>query len=350
MMKNILGILIILSVFAFSCKTDFDVNADYKDITLVYGLLDQHDSVHYIKINKAFLGNASAYDMAAVSDSVNYTNAIVYLMPIKDGVEGTKIKFDTTTSIQKLPGTFATDKNYIYKSTATLNQDYSYKLMIDIGTKHISSQTTLIQDFYVVKPASYQNVSFENYKIPYPVEWKSAKNGKIYELTLRLHYWEEDHNNGNAITEHAVDWVLPSKVANSSDGGETMKLDISCENFYSQIASAIEPKPGVVRIVKKASIDFLFLVGGDALNTYIEVSQPSNGLVQDKPAYTNIDNGIGIFSCRLHYNSTDKPGLYGKRISDGTIDTLAQGQFTKTLGFLNANETTDYWSINPWSK
>ena len=73
---NKLYIIILLIVFVGvnSCKTDIDVNADYEDITVVYGLINPLDSIHYIKINKAFLGNPSVIDAAANSDNFNYAD------------------------------------------------------------------------------------------------------------------------------------------------------------------------------------------------------------------------------------------------------------------------------------
>ena len=58
-MKYILQILLLLS-FITACETDFDVNAPYQDITIVYGILDIDDSISYVKINKAFLGEGDA--------------------------------------------------------------------------------------------------------------------------------------------------------------------------------------------------------------------------------------------------------------------------------------------------
>src|ERR1044072_3856815 len=55
-----------------SCSTDIDLLENYKPITVVYGLLDVHDNVQYIKINKAFLGEGNALVMAQQSDSINY--------------------------------------------------------------------------------------------------------------------------------------------------------------------------------------------------------------------------------------------------------------------------------------
>ena len=112
--------IILFSIILFggvqSCSTDVDINAPWKDITVVYGLLNQNDNIHYIKVNKAFLGDASAYEMAAISDSVNYQDIIVNLYKIKTS----NGDFDTIqtfifqdTVLQKDSGIFATDNNII---------------------------------------------------------------------------------------------------------------------------------------------------------------------------------------------------------------------------------------------
>jgi len=37
-----------------SCETGFNAIADYKEIAIVYGVLNQEDTIHYLRINKAF--------------------------------------------------------------------------------------------------------------------------------------------------------------------------------------------------------------------------------------------------------------------------------------------------------
>ena len=45
-------------------------------------------------------------------------------------------------------------------------------------------------------------------------------------------------------------------------------------------------------------MDFIFFGGGEDLITYTEVNKPSIGIVQKKPEFSNIKNGLGIFSSR----------------------------------------------------
>ncbi len=82
-------------------------------------------------------------------------------------------------------------------------------------------------------------------------------------------------------------------------------------------------------MARKDCLDFLFSLGGEELYTYIKANEPSSGIVQIKPQYSNLSEGIGVFSCRFD------TGLYNKDISFRSIDSLASGQYTYNLGFVN---------------
>jgi hypothetical protein len=72
-MKNILISLNFLFLLLVSCSTDFDINETWKDTTIVYGIVNQNDSITYIKVNKAFLGDGDALMMAQIRDSNEYS-------------------------------------------------------------------------------------------------------------------------------------------------------------------------------------------------------------------------------------------------------------------------------------
>jgi len=86
-MRKFLIAAVILSVVFYSCKTDFNVVADWQDISIVYGLLDPTDTAQYIKINKAFLDkNTSALIIAQNPDSLYYQNLDVELLSIPERI------------------------------------------------------------------------------------------------------------------------------------------------------------------------------------------------------------------------------------------------------------------------
>ena len=63
---KIKNLLFLILPFLFSCETDFDVNANWKDVTIVYGLIDPNNEDQLIKINKAYLGQGDAIQMASI--------------------------------------------------------------------------------------------------------------------------------------------------------------------------------------------------------------------------------------------------------------------------------------------
>ena len=59
MRKSLLGIIAALLILS-SCSEDVDLTAPYKDITVAYGLLDADQDTHWVRIQKAFLGDDNA--------------------------------------------------------------------------------------------------------------------------------------------------------------------------------------------------------------------------------------------------------------------------------------------------
>ena len=114
-MKKITTFVILFALFFVACETEFEVSADWKEVAVVYGLLDQSNDQQYIKINKAYLGIGDALQMASVADSINYNPADleVKIIKVKDGAFGSIDLLDSiyldTTLIAKDDGLFATD-------------------------------------------------------------------------------------------------------------------------------------------------------------------------------------------------------------------------------------------------
>ena len=73
---QILALLFVCSISFNSCDTRVNLYADYKDIPIVYGLLDATQDTNYVKIVRAFSNNnenpISASDIALIADSNNY--------------------------------------------------------------------------------------------------------------------------------------------------------------------------------------------------------------------------------------------------------------------------------------
>ncbi len=344
-MKRFFLFLLVLSGFtvAFqSCETDFDVTAPYKDITVVYGLLSQNDSVHYIKINKAFIGEGNALEYAQNEDSSSYGNKLeVVLREYRNGNALRTFNCDTTSVYNKEPGIFYAPKQVVYKSAFVIPDDpgmeYRLEVRNKITGKVTTAKTLLIPSFNFESPRPGQrSINFSIEGNNQRIKWTSAKNGKRYNVAIRFWFYEVMAATKDTIPRY-IDWTFTPVKSNTIFGGEPLEILYAPTTFFSvcknQIPyksnSAIQESDVSIRLANY--VEVLFAVAADDLNTYMEVNEPSSGIVQDKPDYTNIENGIGLFSSRF-VRTTATP-LVKMRLNDASEDRLIREnmKFVETL-------------------
>src|ERR1051326_8629009 len=132
-MKKIFFLLpIIASAFFSGCNNDIDINEQWKEIPVIFGLLDQSDSVQYIKINKAFLGKANALVMASNYDTVSYGNVLdVKIKEVSNNVVINTFTLQQDSGIAKDPGVFAYPEQVLFKLAGhTLDPNNEYELSV----------------------------------------------------------------------------------------------------------------------------------------------------------------------------------------------------------------------------
>jgi hypothetical protein len=299
-----------------SCETDFDINSDWKDITVVYGLIDQTDSVHLIKINKAFLGPGNALQYAAIEDSSSYGSNLEVTLLEKLNNSERSIVFDTTSRYPKDPGLFYYPHQVLYQSSSKLYADGLYTLNIrnKLSGKVITAETPLIHDF-IIKWPKPGTVKFEfkrSTQTDQKFNWNSAVNGKRYQINVKF-YYKESSLPGDTLVRSA-EWVQSPEKSDDALIVQEMESAYLNEMFYTtclnQIPYADAAKEAAVNTRQVLYVDFIFTVIGDKMNTYLEINEPSSSVLQDKPEYTNITNGIGIFSCRYSKTITKKIGQF----------------------------------------
>ena len=68
-----------------SCKTDFEINAPYDDIPVIYAALDHSVDTQYVKINKTYLGDGNNTLYAKINDSILFPNLSARVDELKNG-------------------------------------------------------------------------------------------------------------------------------------------------------------------------------------------------------------------------------------------------------------------------
>lgn len=295
----LLSLAFLALLFTPSCETDVEINADWEEITIVYGLLSQSDTDHYFRINKAYLGG-NALEIAKIEDSSSYNGSLV--VKLEGALNGNVVQtvnFDTTTISNKDTGTFYNPYMLVYKGTATLNPDLLYTLNIknSVSGKEITASTHLIQNFAITNPPGGGKATFlRDYTTAF--EWGNAVNAIRYEPALRFHYYEIPNGTTDTIRKY-IDWALPSQFADDISGNGSQAMEISNNGFYDFIANNVKPETYAGKRMC-GTVDFMVAAGGEEYDTYMRVNGPSNSLVQDRPEYTNVENGFGLLSSRYN--------------------------------------------------
>ena len=339
------------SFFLSSCETEVDVNAPYKDITLIYGLLDQDEEIHFIKINKAYLGEGNAIDMAQIRDSSEYdpsevTAILVELDRTSEQPTGVTFVLTDTTVSTKQPGVFYAPEQTVYKFEGDLNPDMLYRLDVDIreGSNKVSAITEMVQEFdftgRIKQLPTVSMVSQTQFADEIPVGWASPRGGKRFQLKWVYGYTDLIvDGNDSTFNYHTIEWAFPILKSRNAEGGQSMEVTANGEDFYRLLRDNVPDfleTPNIVKRIPDDSISIVLTVGGEELDVYMEVKEPATGVAIDKPEYTNVNNGIGIFSCRNQIQLR-------KPLSEDSIEEMVtgeQGGYTGEKGFCFPNPSS----------
>lgn len=332
-MRNrfLLVVTLFLTAFISSCRTDFEVNEKWREIDVVYGLLDINDSAHYIKVGKAFLNeDESAYKVASVEDSLYHNDSLdVRLQEIKNAGVQNEIKLEKTYLTNKDTGIFASPGQYLYKVPANykINPDVAYRLLVKNTSTGVqaSSQAEIVGNVKHIFPTPSSNTMSFVRGQSRPVNFYSGKNARFYELTIHINYEEFDKEDNTKIKDGIIRWpVYTNLLTQNMAGNVEIKAFIKGDDFFKMLTDNLPANDQVYR--KMGKLDFLISGGGEEIYNYINVYKPSIGIVQKKPEYTNIDNGQGVFSSR---NRTQISVL----VNSATVKELMEGAPTRHLNF-----------------
>ena len=294
-MKSLLIVTILFAAsFVFnSCSNDVDLYADYKEITIVYGILDFSDDTTWIKVTKAFTGPGDALEMAQIPDSSNFPYKLnVKITGRKSGQDLAPVEFDTLTINNKRAGDsiFYFPDQLMYFAKTELDKDAEYTLEINNDGTYINSEATLVNSFTITSPKNRINFTDDG-----SIEWRSAQNGKRYEIFYVFNYTEFLPGSSDT-TFHEVFFNLGSETSMTSEGGEEMEQGFSGDAFYNRLDTQLEKIQGVKRW--SGEVDMLVSGGSQVLHNYLEINNATSSILQEVPAYSNIQNGIGIFASR----------------------------------------------------
>lgn len=370
-MKRISFFIIGLAALLFfnGCSTEVDLNADYNSKTVVYGLLDPKADIQWIKINKTFLGDGNNLDYATIRDSSEYRWEEFSRLAVEMYIDGDYVtEFplnDTLLSNKEINGIFYGPEQTVYyfqtpfvNGEAQLNEEATYRLVIDfVERPDVSAETNVVKttDIGFISPqptstllmASNQAGNAVDYKTV-NIRFSTGENIKLYDFSLKFNYTEV--LNGERDTT-SIEYNLGSYKSTSTGGGMLTDYEYSGLAFFTFLGNRLEAVEGMRREIgvfdgsRTRCFDLRMSVANEDLATYIEVNSPVTGVIQERPTWSNIDNGIGLFASRssVEVKGIGVTGAGPNGVTNiGNVKALCIGQYTNDLGFCDPNPSSDY--------
>lgn len=320
-MRNSL-IVVIISFMMVSCSTDVNLYDDYKDIPVIFGLLDVNADTNFVKITRVFCGDndhpIDANEVAHIPDSSNYPGKLdAFILELKSaqGQEykptGRKIYLDTVTIHNKQDGLFYAPHQKVYYTTERFHENgvadkYRYRLyVVKPDNDTVTSETSVVNGDVTITTAKLHFQSDPS-QAHSSMVFSSTEGAMLYEIAMQFNY-REGHA-GQPLVKKEITWTYGAKSL-----GEYEKVE-NAENLYRHYYSvnslfnllehAIgndtvwdENHPNVVRYMDDFNV--YISAAGEDFSIYRQYLQSSQSAITLSTEYSNIEGGCGLFSSRV---------------------------------------------------
>jgi len=336
-MKKLLFAFAIVCLSLAGCKQDFDITADYKEISVVYGLLNANETTHYLRIQKGYLIDGNAYQAGGVADSIYYKDSLlVQIKTLPNGATYTLTKVDgNLVGLPKQPGAFANQPNWLYRFNASLNPNATYQLTITNTSNGnvISAQTKLVNAFTISVPSTDPGNRGQKFKFsvssPGKAVFYTIENAGLYDLKIRFPYKEYRATDNLLLKDSFVEtYIFKSKFIPHVTGGLQVIEDVNAGLILNALKNSLDKTENVYRVFDVSKgMTFTFAAGGTELANYINSTITQSGSIganEALPPYTNLSNGYGIFSSRI-FQSIDSVLLTNEGLDELACHPLSAG-------------------------
>lgn len=318
------------------CRNELELAAPWKDIPVVYGLINHQDTAHYIRVEKAFLDpETDAFTLAAIADSLYYEQAVVKLMNKNTGETWMLQRVDgNLEGYVRQDGIFAQAPNYLYKIRADiidLQGGEALEFILERGETQelVTASTYVLEDMHFATGLPGDKLSFR-YTSDTRLAWIPGPHAWVFDLRMYIHYRETDPEMPGTIHDKTLVWKVRQGIEREVNGGQpasSVLVEFPGLEFYQFMASELEVNDAVVRSLQ--SIDLEVVGAGAEFKELLDIAQANVGITgsQELPTYTNLSEGVGIFSSRIVLR---KNGLV---LTPESRDSLSQGIYTRKLNF-----------------
>ncbi len=282
-----------------SCYNEVDINAEYKPMGVIFGILDPAADTQFVRVTRGYLSKENVLASTNISDSIYYKNlnvSLYELSNVNDTLRKTTLIADATARTLK-EGLFTTDGYAIYRTDGNfkLKPGFNYCLLVKSTNQNVpvmkaSTETIFANtengfiDFLepAIKPAQVPpNLTFYREK----VRW-SPNSGFSSKVELTQYYLEIDTTTKQEKMENFT-ITIPYST------GEYKFIRFG--EFQEAIKQQISVNTNVVRFLDETKLRVTII--SNNLDAYIRFLQKQEEF-QLTTNFTNVENGVGILASR----------------------------------------------------
>ena len=299
-----------LVVLFYSCSTDVNLYADYKEIPIIYGVLDAGADTNYVKITRVMSVQGDSYQVAANPDSSNYPGKLdVRIVEYCNGDSLREIILDTITIHNKEQGIFYAPDQKLYYTTEKLNlnskkEKYSYRLKVALPDRTLTTKTDMVGDNGFGIQSLAVNFSKEYFgMVSRQFLFHPTINAKFYQISMAFTFLEQRTPDDDSVPR-TMYWdvgIYPLDYFSLHMEGDAFVFPYRPETFYEHLTEFIGGDTAIVglkRYIGDYPVEVVIAAGDEKLRQYIYNNDLSSGFVMGDPEFSLIDGGCGVFATR----------------------------------------------------
>lgn len=314
-MKSLPLITLIAILSLASCSTDVDLFAEYKEIPVIYGLLDYEADTNFIKITHTLGSHEDIMAAAADPATTNYPGKLdVRITEFRNGDSVRQFVLDTVTIHNKQDGIFYAPDQKMYYTTQRLHKNapgasYSYRLSVALPDKTVVADEAIVgTDDNPIRSTVVDFSGGTRTIMFFPV-----KNAGVYEVRMAFTFLEQRTPESETV-RRTFEWPIGTFFAVDLDnypvdGGYA--IHYKAHDFDDVLERSLgndTAVPGLRRYLSDYPFRVILTAGGENLTQYLLYNDASHTSLDPENNYTVIDNAFGVFSSKVTKTAKMRPG------------------------------------------
>jgi hypothetical protein len=376
-----------LLILAVSCSTDVELNAPYKNTAVVFALLDPDPNgdnlsnsldTQWVDIDRTFMGKGDNNVYAGIFDSVEYKNEDFVKRVVQKLAKGSSEPIEEYPLLEKIVprasgGVFPAENlvYYFLPPANGLSHEHDYRLLLQFTDgREVSATTDMIKmannNFWVlpnggsmIKLANWNTTVDDATYISTRVQFYPPVNSISYDVSIRFNYVEKTYDTPDLqgppsrVESKWFNYPIGYVERESTNGVQDISVEFLTEGFYTALSNTLAERGDVCRQIgtyfdppgeegaRTTCFEVQVAMSNTILKDYINSNSLNISVAQERPIYTNINNGIGIFASRSTIVLKDLP-LTPDSGDEGNLKSFTRSTKLDQFRFCDPNPTSDY--------